>query len=126
MPADCNIISYSQSRNALATSDFNFIKDPWFILTNPINLSQKNTSGEFTNLGSFMAEGVGNLKIEWNYGDRDSVGRLFWHWHSDRQIWPWWEGKQLPKAIKFTFTLYDSKGILKEGRIFTHIVYLGN
>jgi hypothetical protein len=33
-----------------------------------------------------------------------------------------------PKAIKFTFTLYDSKGIIKEGgragRIFTHIVYL--
>jgi prepilin-type N-terminal cleavage/methylation domain-containing protein len=35
-----------------------------------------------------------------------------------------------PKAIKFTFRLYDSKGIIKEddraGRTFTHIVYLGN
>jgi prepilin-type N-terminal cleavage/methylation domain-containing protein len=30
-----------------------------------------------------------------------------------------------PKAIKFTFTLYDSKGVFKEGRTFTHIVYLG-
>ncbi len=30
-----------------------------------------------------------------------------------------------PKAIKFTFRLYDSKGIIKEGRTFTHIVYLG-
>jgi prepilin-type N-terminal cleavage/methylation domain-containing protein len=29
-----------------------------------------------------------------------------------------------PKAIKFTFTLYDSKRILREGRPFTHIVYL--
>jgi prepilin-type N-terminal cleavage/methylation domain-containing protein len=27
-----------------------------------------------------------------------------------------------PKAFKFTFTLYDSKGILKQGRTFTHIV----
>ena len=31
-----------------------------------------------------------------------------------------------PKALKFTFTLYDSKGILKGGRTFTHIVYIGN
>jgi hypothetical protein len=35
-----------------------------------------------------------------------------------------------PKAIKFTFRLYDSKGIIKEdnraGRTFTHIVYLGD
>jgi type II secretory pathway pseudopilin PulG len=31
-----------------------------------------------------------------------------------------------PKAIKFTFRLYDSKGIIKEGREFTHIVYIGD
>jgi hypothetical protein len=31
-----------------------------------------------------------------------------------------------PKALKFTFTLCDSKGIIKDGRIFTHIVYLGD
>jgi prepilin-type N-terminal cleavage/methylation domain-containing protein len=28
------------------------------------------------------------------------------------------------KAFKFTFTLYDSKGIIPDGRRFTHIVYL--
>jgi prepilin-type N-terminal cleavage/methylation domain-containing protein len=32
----------------------------------------------------------------------------------------------LGRALKFTFTLYDSKGIIKTGRTFTHIVYLGN
>jgi hypothetical protein len=31
----------------------------------------------------------------------------------------------LGRALKFTFTLFDSKGIIKEGRTFTHIVYLG-
>jgi prepilin-type N-terminal cleavage/methylation domain-containing protein len=31
-----------------------------------------------------------------------------------------------PKAMKFTFTLYDSKGVIKNGRTFTHIVYLGD
>jgi len=30
----------------------------------------------------------------------------------------------LGRALKFTFTLYDSKGIFKEGRTFTHIIYL--
>jgi prepilin-type N-terminal cleavage/methylation domain-containing protein len=28
------------------------------------------------------------------------------------------------RALKFTFTLYDPKGIIKNGRTFTHIVYL--
>jgi prepilin-type N-terminal cleavage/methylation domain-containing protein len=32
----------------------------------------------------------------------------------------------LGRALKFTFTLYDSKGVFKQGRTFTHIVYLGN
>ena len=30
----------------------------------------------------------------------------------------------LGRALKFTFTLFDSKGIIKGGRTFTHIVYL--
>jgi len=30
-----------------------------------------------------------------------------------------------PDALKFTFTLYDSKGIIENGRRFTHIVYIG-
>ena len=30
----------------------------------------------------------------------------------------------LGPALKFTFTLYDSRGIIKDGRTFTHIVYL--
>lgn len=29
-----------------------------------------------------------------------------------------------PKALKFTFTIYDSKGIIEKGKTFTHIVYL--
>ncbi len=32
----------------------------------------------------------------------------------------------LGRALKFTFTLYDSKGIIERGRTFTHIVYLDN
>lgn len=46
------------------------------------------------------------------------------------------ESANWPRAIKFTFTLYDSRGIIREydpetgvmrpGRTFTHIVYLGD
>ncbi|MHC4675460.1 MAG: hypothetical protein ACYTBZ_23490, partial [Planctomycetota bacterium] len=32
----------------------------------------------------------------------------------------------LGRALKFTFTLYDSRGIIENGRTFTHIVYLGD
>jgi hypothetical protein len=31
-----------------------------------------------------------------------------------------------PEALKFTFTLYDSKGVFPKGKTFTHIVYLGD
>ena len=30
-----------------------------------------------------------------------------------------------PDALKFTFRLYDSRGIIEGGREFTHIIYLG-
>jgi len=32
----------------------------------------------------------------------------------------------LGRALKFTFTLFDSRGLIKEGRTFTHIVYLND
>ena len=30
----------------------------------------------------------------------------------------------LGRAFKFTFTIYDSKGVFPEGKVFSHIVYL--
>ncbi len=33
-------------------------------------------------------------------------------------------GGFFPEALKFTFTLYDSRGVFPEGKTFTHIVYL--
>jgi len=36
------------------------------------------------------------------------------------------QGVMNPKAFEFTFTLYDSKGIIKKGRTFTHIVVWDN
>jgi prepilin-type N-terminal cleavage/methylation domain-containing protein len=72
----------------------------------------------------FMAEGVHNFKIELLEDVND--GSLVW-WPSNQQVSEQddYDGTTgFPPAMKFTFTLYDSKGVIKSGRTFTHIVYL--
>ncbi len=72
----------------------------------------------------FLAKGVHNFKIQ-AVNDIDA-GRIVW-WPDNQQVIevvPY--GRGYPYAFKFTFTLYDSKGIIKDGRTFTHIVYLGD
>jgi len=61
-------------------------------------------------------------------GDTDLTSE---HWYSIEDDNVKYEGGDefqpgfYPRALKFTFKLYDSKGVIKEGREFTHIVYLG-
>lgn len=62
----------------------------------------------------YMAKGVDNFTIEWCTGIDE--GRINWQ----RSM----GGGIATNALKFTFTLYDSKGIIKNGKIFTYIVYL--
>ena len=31
-----------------------------------------------------------------------------------------------PRALKFVFTIYDSRGVFPDGQTFSHIVYLGD
>ena len=49
-----------------------------------------------------------------------------WRPTNDELDSTWNDRKIVPSALKFTFKLYDSKGIIKNGKIFTHIVYLGD
>lgn len=67
----------------------------------------------------YVATGVDNFTIQYLEDGASLQGRAI----------PWIRpGDNVPhvlqnaRALKFTFTLYDSKGILKKGRIFTHIV----
>jgi prepilin-type N-terminal cleavage/methylation domain-containing protein len=76
----------------------------------------------------FMAKGVDNFAIQfWN-----ATKKSWWpaalqpdkpsYWPDDKPSdWGIW-----PDAVKFTFTLYDSKAVLKKGMTFSHIVYLGD
>jgi len=75
------------------------------------------------NVRRLMCENIGEFRIEWTWGFT-ALGSLYWE--PQRAMSELKPNHDKPKAIKFTFTLYDSKRILKEGRRFTHIVYLGD
>ncbi len=70
-----------------------------------------------------MAKGVDNFTVQLSY------------WDPNNNRWEWWPSNQQVKiganvypgsleAIRFAFTLYDSKGILEGGRRFSHTVYV--
>jgi len=109
---DCNNVNFVQF-----VSNPNAVEDYNNLLTKSI-LAGTNSD----NVRQLMCENVGELKIEWiNAQNAYSGNRLNWLSGTPGHVVNDW-----PKAIKFTFTLYDSKGILKDGSRFTHIVYLEN
>ena len=86
-------------------------------------------------LVKYMAKGVDDFSIQYVGVDYDEFGNVedlfdFNEWRPiNRELEireDYWDDKFFaPAALKFTFKLYDSKGIIKNGRTFTHIVYLG-
>jgi prepilin-type N-terminal cleavage/methylation domain-containing protein len=73
----------------------------------------------------YLAEGVGDFAIHYLPSDAD-VSDLSTSWRRDVVADPDGQGQaeriQELRALRFTFTLYDSKGIIANGRRFTHIV----
>jgi len=67
----------------------------------------------------YMAKGVDDLTIQ--FAPQSPAGPVQW-----LPIGTGSPGKINPRAFKFTFRLYDSKGVIKRGMVFTHIVYLGD
>ena len=122
-------ISYSQCRANLPS-----FEDPNVVITDSVSTTPPDY------LRSLMSQNAGKIKIEWTDGSPDwyEFGKpktgiypyeeyfgaqnpldyylAFWTPDTPQQDWP--------KALKFTFTLYDSKAIMKDGRDFTHMVYL--
>jgi prepilin-type N-terminal cleavage/methylation domain-containing protein len=85
-------------------------------------ISPSNLGGDIV---MYMAKGVDDFTIQ--YAEWDNTDKT-WKWSpEDKDIPNLPKGSSIfPKAFKFTFTLYDSKGVIKNGRTFTHIVYLGD
>jgi hypothetical protein len=69
----------------------------------------------------YLAKGVDNFSIMHENGF--NAGNIQWgRLSGSRESF---YVNSYPRLIKFTFTLYDSKGIIKTGRRFEHIVYIG-
>lgn len=66
----------------------------------------------------YLAKGIDNFTIQ--FAESDSSGKIIWNRENQGE-----PGNISTNALKFTFTLYDSKAVFKKGRTFTHIVYLG-
>ncbi len=95
------------------------------------NLPPLDTTSE-QDLVRYMAKGVSDFTVEYERWD-NTTGRFVWlpggggdgtFVDSDHAIL-FKEGPGA-RALKFTFTLRDSMGIIEDGRRFTHIVYVGD
>jgi len=77
-----------------------------------------------TNQPMYLARGVHDFTISYlERGDQVGTEPIAWQ----RRV----EGEDdtstiSPRVFKFTFTLYDSRGVIKNGRTFTHIVFVGS
>lgn len=113
----CNTTSLAQ---ILADPSFDF-ED---LMDREFNLDDPNAM----DLVNYMAKGVDDFTIQYVGDEYPSENMEFNQWRppKDSNDLSGWPEELYPVALKFTFTLYDSKGIIKEGREFTHIVYLEN
>jgi prepilin-type N-terminal cleavage/methylation domain-containing protein len=74
----------------------------------------------------YLAKGVNNFTISYlqaGVGPK-SGERIPWHRLAGRTV-RFDDPNGPPRSVKFEFTLYDSRGIIKNGRTFSHIVMLG-
>ena len=75
----------------------------------------------------YMAKGVDDFTIQYvGWEENPPKIKEFNQWRPENEDVNSWPEQLYPLALKFTFTLYDSKGIFENGRRFTHIVYLGD
>jgi len=93
--------------------------DPNEWLTRPVvDLNNVKAS-----LPMYLAKGVDNFTIHYlDAGTMLNTQAIPWLRYTSKSG----SDNVSTKAFRFTFTLYDSKGVLKRGRTFTHIVVLDN
>jgi prepilin-type N-terminal cleavage/methylation domain-containing protein len=103
------------------------IADPTFDPCNSNLMDRQLDLNDPNKLVTYMAKGVDNFTIQYVGGEYPYQGMPFNEWRPDNKVdLSTWPKNLYPIAFKFTFTLYDSKGVIKQGRTFTHIVYLGD
>jgi hypothetical protein len=92
-----------------------------------LNPPDVNMTYDANSLRRLLCENAGWFQIEWTDG---TIAGSTINWFGYVSGPPYeiiWQPADLwPKALKFTFTLYDSKNVFKNGQTFTHIVYIGD
>ncbi|MBU1259587.1 MAG: hypothetical protein KJ757_03435 [Planctomycetes bacterium] len=132
-------IDYNDANFAACQSNiFDNYEDPYNILS--AGRPNINIQSEPNDVRKLLAQNVGQMRIEWTDANAPS-GLINWYTADKPKpgsqsfeiegppylaFWSPFNPTDWPMALKFTFTLYDSKGILKTGRRFEHIVYIGN
>lgn len=127
-------------------TDVNFV-DCQFDIVNKFedpNIIVSTVGRPIFDSNDLLAQRVSNMKIEWTYDSNEWVApkkKIEWYGLKNpkndlnyeistgslyKARWSPYNQPKWPKALKFEFTLYDSRGILKGGRTFEHIVYIGN
>ncbi len=110
---------------------------------NIVNYTGSRPAFDANNPDNLLAQGVSNLLIEWTYDSNEwssvtGARKIPWYGQKIprndssiessgyRAVWTPSNPEKWPAALRFEFTLNDSRGIIKEGRRFEHIVYIGN
>ncbi|MBN1787948.1 MAG: hypothetical protein JW806_06075 [Sedimentisphaerales bacterium] len=145
---DC---SYSDCQANLLTSDcIDGGTNPLAVVFNSrpsTDINSPSDGGDPNNVRRILAQNVYDIRIEWTRKAWWPLGSTQIPWFSlpkpsaavspgfSEAIGPpgppylaMWSplSGNWPDAFKFTFTIYDSRGILENGRQFEHIVYIGN
>ena len=133
---DVNSVSYAQCRAnpIMVLNDVNLMP-----ISYPPDI---NVSVAPNTIRRLFCENAGEFKIEWSDGTIDANSAIAWFGFGNQKgisiesgvvgsnykaEWiPSTPQDLWPKALKFTFTLYDSRGVFKDGQTFTHIVYIGD
>ncbi len=125
--------SLSQLVNRYLASDPNIPANHNIVDANGWIARPDVNSANAGSISMYLAKGVDNFSIMYcNKSDIGSPSGII-NWQrpsSGQKIFFGFYGyltypfKQYPDMIKFTFTLYDSKKILKTGRTFEYIVYI--
>jgi hypothetical protein len=143
LPLDCNNISYAQCKADIPAT----LVDANNLLFYSVST---NMQVDPNNVRRLMCQNVGNILIEWTDNTKSAAppySLVWWGFNNPvrpannffadainesmsppykAQWTPTTPRQYWPKALKFTFTLYDSKNVLRTGQTFTHIVSLDN
>ncbi|MCE5340383.1 MAG: type II secretion system GspH family protein [Planctomycetaceae bacterium] len=107
-----------------------------------LNYSGSRPEFDANHPDNLLAQGVSNLKITWTYDSSkwhtaSGVRKIEWYGllpnYGDssfesagyRAVWTPSNPDKWPAALRFEFTISDSRKIIKDGKRFEHIVYIG-